>query len=83
MKGRIPRVNCDVNYLYLSSKNIHSFTNRIFNFIFLAMTRHKKEIVLSEINEPIYVITEYALHHIFLMFIQKRKRKIFLIFCTK
>lgn len=53
-------MNCDVNYLYLSSKNIHSFINRIFNFIFLAMTRHKKEIVLAEINEPIYIITEYA-----------------------
>lgn len=59
-KGRTPRINCNVSYLNLSSKNIHSFTNRTFNFIFLAMTRHRKEIILSEINELIYIITEYA-----------------------
>lgn len=59
-KGKTPRINCSVSYLYLSSKNIYSFTNGIFNFIFLAVTCHRKEIILSETNESIYIITEYA-----------------------
>lgn len=62
-KGRTPRINCNVSYLYLSN-NTHSFTNRIFNFIFLAMTRHRKELILSEINEPIYIITGCDLYRI-------------------
>lgn len=62
-KGRTPRINCNVSYLYLSN-NTHSFTNRIFNFIFLAMTRHRKELILSEINEPIYIITGCDLYPI-------------------